>query len=314
MSASCKRKLRRKLGQKLSAKSLEIAEQLDETAKQRLLKPRPVVMSPKIDPELTFAPQINAKSQQILSEKQDTRNPHVRLHKEAIERISRRKDISGISSREQTELSHCTFKPEIECSEQSYKRAMGIYDDEDAACKAKVEERLWEWQARREERLQEQIRERESANENIAECTFKPTINPTSSKVVKGKPRRRPLHEPKHTRKAPSQRAFPSERLNSAKCRNGGVDKFLERQRRVELSAKGVKMFHMPMDQRQGSSLCPKVPSWYDSRAQDAGRRTTEGHAERYNEKSQVNCQARRLRCCDLGRKTSKALQLEYET
>ena len=77
---------------KLSAKSLEIAEQLDETAKQRLLKPRPVVMSPKIDPELTFAPQINAKSQQILSEKQDTiRNPHVRLHKEAIERISRRK-------------------------------------------------------------------------------------------------------------------------------------------------------------------------------------------------------------------------------
>ena len=82
------------------------------------------------------------------------------MHKEAIERISRRKDISGISSREQTELA-IVHSPEIECSEQSYKRAMGIYDDEDAVCKAKVEERLWEWQARREERLQEQIRERE---------------------------------------------------------------------------------------------------------------------------------------------------------
>ena len=64
----------------------------------------------------------------------------------------------------------------------------------------------------------------------------------------------------------------------------------------------------------RGAHCAPKSQAGYDSRAQDAGRRTTEGHAERYNEKSQVNCQARRLRCCDLGRKTSKALQLEYET
>ena len=207
----------------LSAKSLEIAQNLENTAMERLLKPRQIVMSPSVDPEVTFAPKINEESNRILSEKEETiKNPHIRLHKEALERRSRRQEKNTLSSREQEELKECTFQPRIKKSEESFKRTQIMMGEQQRSANERVEQRLLEWEAQREYRLKEQIRAKETNDDDLRECTFRPKIN-ASSKNAKRAPRRA-LHRPKFQK--------PEVARRSPKKSGGGIDAFLERQRR----------------------------------------------------------------------------------
>ncbi|CAK9020490.1 Hypothetical protein SCF082_LOCUS14933, partial [Durusdinium trenchii] len=232
-------KLRQKAKPRLTKKTKQIAADLGQTSRERLLKDkrktdsslRELRRALDLDEDCTFKPVINPHSKKILEmargEPDSPSDPatrpdlacpseassstHDRLYNEHTVRQARRESVekNQLRSKEQEEVEQCTFKPQI--------THFAPIEEDRKDDQQDIVDRLNEWQRHRSERLEHQrkLKETEDLGE---EYTFAPKTNATAT-------RRRSSG---HKQSKPAQ----ADRASSVKAQPG-FDGFIERQRRA---------------------------------------------------------------------------------
>jgi len=181
---------RRRAKPKLNRKTKQIAAELGQTSKERLLQQkdelrrmrREVRNSACSEDNFTFKPRINPRSLQILADGRPevdeecsisgsmsttSSSTHERLYRESTSRQARRRSLEAIhqKSKASTESKECTFKPNIT-----------PFNETKQESKKDIVSRLTEWEQRRSQRLELQRKQKEAESRD-EECTFAPKTN-----------------------------------------------------------------------------------------------------------------------------------------